>query len=451
MTFSIRQFLLIGITLSLVITFSLLIVISYFKTKDELDELYDANLQQVAILVGTQYDNTQGTLALDPHLIRSTSNKIKAEHHFYVRISDAADHALYISHPNIQLPTPTKPGISTIIDGDQRWRVFSLRLNNERIDVAQALRARDSTIIEVALSLVLPYLLLIPGLLLLVWVTIQKGLKPLDKLSYTIQSRQYGLLEPLSIGKIPVEIKPLVDALNGFIEKLANMVEVQKRFTSDAAHELRTPLAAVSLQIELLEHADDALERKMAIESLKSGINRSIGLVNQLMTMAMVEPGALQLPLHHVSLATVIKSSVEQLLPFASIRNIDLGANIPADIVINGEFNSLVVLLNNLIDNAIKYTPKNGVVDVNLLQEGNVAILQVRDTGPGIPAEVMPHVLERFYRGEHPNIHGSGLGLSIVQSIVEQHDAIVQIENAPERGLLVSIRFKNIQVMKGGE
>ena len=293
-----------------------------------------------------------------------------------------------------------------------------------------------------ALRALVPLLLLLPVLGILIWLTIGRGLRPLDDMASALGRRTPGSLDALPQGGLPVEIRPLVQAVNDLLMRLAHALESQKAFVADAAHELRTPLAAVQLQIQLAERAKTDDERKAAFAQLKQGQARAAHLVLQLLTLARQEPGVAAQPFAPVDLAQVVRLVVSEYAPLAAEKNIDLGVSDDRQASVSGDFEALRVMLGNLVDNAIRYTPPGGTVDVALRLRDGCAVIEVSDTGPGVPAEERKRVFDRFYRRDTAHTAGSGLGLAIVKNIADRHHAGILLEDrAPGPGLRVSVTF----------
>lgn len=429
MNYSIKRFLLIYITLAILVIYALISYASYWVSKEELNELYDANLQQVASAIAAQHLAIEDVTHLYNHNQIGTGLKIKSEEELYVRVLAKDGAVLYVSHPEAKVPHPSVMGLSTQKYQENQWRFFAVKVNQETIQVAQSLKLRKKTIKDTAINLILSQLLFIPVLVILIFYAIRKALLPLSVLSSEIQRRESLDFKPFLVDKLPVEIKPLVRSLNIFMAKVSDMVGVLKRFTSDAAHELRTPITALKLQLTLIEQANSDAERQVAIQNLKNGINRSEQLVGQLLTLARIEPNSQAKEIQPINMLNLIKESIEGLLPLAHEKSIDLGLNTSEEFVIFGVRHEIVVLINNIVDNAIRYTPINGKVDISLFSDSQNIILEVNDSGVGIAAYELERVFERFYRGDNKNISGSGLGLSVVKEIATQHGANIELSN----------------------
>jgi signal transduction histidine kinase len=440
MNYSIKRFLLIYITLATLVIYALISLASYWVSKVELDELYDTNLQQVATAIAAQHLAIQDTIHLYRNNQVGSGTKIEREEEFYVRVLARDGTVLYVSHPEVKVPLSSSLGLFTQISQGKQWRFFVVNAKEETIQVAQSLRLRKDTINETAYSLMASQLLFIPVLVLLIFFAISKALLPLSILTKEIQFRNSDDLNPFADDKVPSEIKPLVKSLNVFMCKVSFMVGVLKRFTSDAAHELRTPITALKLQLTVLEQAKSIFERESAIQNLKAGINRSEKLVSQLLTLARLEPGNQSRQIRSFDLLALVKESFEELLPLAQEKYIDLGLIKAEQCEVFGVQQEIKVMINNVLDNAIRYTPNGGKIDVSVFNQAGNIVLEVKDSGLGIPQNDIEHVFERFYRGENQNIAGSGLGLSIVKEIASQHSATIELSNL-EPGLSFKVLF----------
>jgi two-component system OmpR family sensor kinase len=426
---SIKRFLLVYISLAVLVIYVLISIVSYWISKEELDELYDANLQQVANAIAAQHLAIHDVTHLyNDHQLGSVT-QIEGEEEFYVRVLAEDGKALYISHPEVKVPLPSSTGLSTQKYKNKQWRFFVVKARNVTIQVAQSMRLRKNTIKETAISLMASQLVFIPVLVLVIFLAIRKALSPLLALTKEIQNRQSTDLKPFEADNLPDEIKPLVQSLNRFMGKVSLTVSILERFTSDAAHELRTPITSLKLQLAVLEQSTSSGERDVAIQHLKSGINRSEQLVSQLLTLARLEPGNQSRQYEKVDLLKLVKACFEELLPLAIEKSIDLGLDKAETCQINGVQSEIKILITNIIENAIRYTPVGGAIDVSLLGQNGNAVFEVKDTGSGIPERDFDRVFERFYRGENQHIQGSGLGLSIVKEIAEKHAARIELSN----------------------
>jgi two-component system OmpR family sensor kinase len=341
-------------------------------------------------------------------------------------------------------------GYATVDIQAGRWRVYTLVQPGFAVRVAQPMRLRNEIAVRAALRTLAPFLLLVPLLGVLVWVFVTRGLKPLEALAAAVKSRSPTSLRPLD-SRVPQEIEPVVASLNDLLARLTRALEHQRAFVADAAHALRTPLTALNLQIQLAERAATPEERAAAFATVKDGVSRAIHLVEQLLTLARQEPGAADRPAASIDLGELASAVVAAYAPIAEAKDIDLGlARRDEGVEVTGEHDAVSTLLSNLVDNALRYTPNGGRVDVAAVRENDTSVLEVTDTGPGIAAEERERVFDRFYRVTGTNVAGSGLGLAIVGSIAEKHGAQVKLGEGPHgTGLRVTVVFPRAAPPRG--
>jgi two-component system OmpR family sensor kinase len=311
------------------------------------------------------------------------------------------------------------------------------------IQTAQSLKVWEELAAGMAFRVVWPLLVILPLLGALVWLTVYRGLRPLTSVTKAVRARTPAALEPLPESGLPEEVQPLVHALNDLLGRLGRAMAAQKAFIADAAHELRTPLTAVQLQLEEARLAGTAAEREAAFDDLQRGVSRAIHLVAQLLTLARQEPEVSQRALQPVDLSEIARLVVAEQTPLAMARQVDLGISDAVDSVIHGDQEALRVMLGNLVDNAIRYSPAGGRVDVAVTHEDHRAMLTVVDEGPGIPVADRGRVFDRFFRGTELDAPGSGLGLAIVKSIADRHLATIRLDAGPGgHGLAVRVGFQ---------
>lgn len=426
---SIKRFLLIYITLAIFGVYILISLASYWVSREELDELYDANLQQVARVVAAQHAAVRNLTQSYGNNEFANSLKLQGEEEFYIRVLANDNQVLYVSHPLEDVPLTSRIGLSTQKSRSKQWRVFTLKTNQETIQVAQSLKLRKLVIKETAYSLLASQFLFVPVLVLLIFLAVRKALSPISDLTREIQIRENTNFNPFKLDDVPVEIKPLVTSLNQFMDKVDLMVGFLKRFISDAAHELRSPITALKLQLTLIEQANTEDERTIAIQNMKTGIIRSEQLVSQLLTLARIEPKSQQRVIELISLNELVKQNIEDLLPLAQDKRISLSLDAIGKFEMLGVRHEVNILIKNIIDNAVRYTPIDGNVNISLSNQESFVCLEVNDSGPGISNQDFDHIFERFYRGENKDKIGSGLGLSIVKEIAIQHHAEIDVSN----------------------
>ncbi|MEP7275418.1 MAG: ATP-binding protein, partial [Betaproteobacteria bacterium] len=277
----------------------------------------------------------------------------------------------------------------------------------------------------------------------MIWVGVGRGLSPLETMSRALGKRRPDALAPLAERGLPDELRPLAASLNALLARLDAALGAQRRFTADAAHELRTPLAALVLQLDVARRVGDDPARVAAYDDLEGGVARASHLVDQLLTLARVEPEALATLATACDLPALAKEAIVARGALAAGKRIDLGLARETPALVRGDPASLSILLSNLLDNALRYTPEGGRVDVAIDRAGDGgAVLVVTDTGPGIPPDERERVFDRFHRGADAPATGSGLGLSIVKRIADAHGASIALgDPADHAGLCVSVHF----------
>lgn len=410
----------------LLVTSVLTVASTYLSAREELDELFDYQLAQIAHAFANQES------AVIPRDARY-------EEESELAIEVWKNGTLFSAIPgNMQLPLQ-REGYATIHVGGREWRVYVLSKGTRAIQVAQPVEARREVSASFALKSLLPLLFTLPLFALFIFISVRSGLRPLGRVAQEISRRSPSLLNPIPVGALPIEILPLVERLNLLLERLALTIETQKRFVADAAHELRTPLAAIGLQVRVLERSSGEAQRLEALERLKGGVERSARLVGQLLALARIEPESPRRCAEEVRLTALAREVVTERARLALEKGIDLGVAESEEVTVNGEEDALRALLGNLVDNAVRYTGAGGTVDVSVRRGGLEAVVEVTDTGPGVPADERERVFDRFYR-RGGDYSGSGLGLAIVKSAAERHGGTVSLgEGENGRGLKVTV------------
>jgi two-component system OmpR family sensor kinase len=428
---SIRRRLLAALLGALLVAGLIAAIATYLSAREEVDALLDEELRQVALSLR---DHSQ----LDVARLDRASND--PDMRVLVQIWDPAFTRPYSSRVVDPLPRQSAEGYATLEFAGRSWRVYTAFSSKQTIQVAQPTALRTELAIRTAGRLLLPVLIVLPFLGLLGWWIVGRGLAPLAAVADTLARRDPASLDPIPSDGLPIEVQPLVDSLNGLLARLGQAFDAQRRFAADAAHELRSPLTALMLQVGLAERAKTPEERATAFARVEQGVQRASRLVKQLLTMARLDPDAAEHPSQPVDLSLVAAGTVEELRPLAEAKAIRLVVDSePA--WLQGQEDALRILLANLVDNAIRHTPQAGRIDVRVRLNEGVA-LEVADTGPGIPPEERARVFDRFYRGRDAAAGGSGLGLAIVRQIAQMHGGSVEL-GAPENGpgLLVKARF----------
>ncbi|HQR11289.1 MAG TPA: ATP-binding protein [Casimicrobiaceae bacterium] len=439
---SIRRTLLVWLLLGLAAVAVLATVATYFDTRREIGELFDLQLKQLAY--STRVDDL--LRGRQPSISGPGADRTAGVSEIVTQIWDRDGVLVYYSRPGTGLPVPATEGYSDVVQGGRAWRVYTHVEGRHALQVAHALDERREIAAQSALRTLLPLAALIPFLGVLIWYAVGRGLRPLETMSRAVAKRQPDAMAPLAENGLPEELRPLAGSLNALLVRLDDALNAQRRFTADAAHELRTPLAALKLQVELVERAPNAAARSAALGELEQGVDRASHLVEQLLAMARLEPEAMARNFGDCDLVALAKDSIVARAVLAADKRIDLGLARATPVRVRADAASVSMLLANLLDNALRYTPKGGRIDVAVDDDGGHAVLTVADTGPGIEPGERERVFDRFHRGanagESSKQNGSGLGLSIVKRIVDAHGAAIALDAGPEgRGLAVKVRF----------
>lgn len=440
---SIRRYLLKYLISALTLGSLVIAYFIFFHARDEINELYDNNMVDIASTIKSQI--TTMPFASKGLLGPSQRHKLNREEEFLVEVWSKEGESIYRSHEFIHFPLqPQRGGFITQYEGKD-WRVYSIEVQQGIIQVSQPQHARDIFTRQMALQLLIPMIAQIPLIGLFIWLAVGRSLTPLSQISRAIHARSASSMAPIENTDIPIEVSPMVQSLNALLERLESALQAQQRFTADAAHELRTPLTALQLQLNLLSRSKNAQSREKAIDKLQSGIDRATHLVQQLLTLARIEPEAITRTHTFVSLEEIARTVVEQQAQQAIMKGIDLGLSVQPHAQLIGDAESLRILIGNLVDNAIRYTPEDGKVDVDILSVDGRTVIEVRDTGVGIPEAERERIFERFYRVNVQQGDGTGLGLSIVSHIAKQHGAKVDVTESSREGTTFKVTFPQIQ------
>lgn len=432
------------------------IAITYLVAKSIANHPFDRALDDKVIVIAQQVKEVNGR----------ASAQLTAPGRYILRADDVDNIYFQVLGPNGEhvegdrdLPVPV-PEDDMPPSGTVRFRNDTMRGNevriayayidlrssrNERtsqkesrmalVQVAETLDKRAQLANEIIKGVILPQFIILPIALALIWFALSRGLSPLAELQQRIRARRPDDLSPIDSGQVPEEISPLVGSLNEMLDRLSQSIEMQKRFIADAAHQMKTPLAGMRMQSELALRETNYEEIHRSLVQLSKSSESATRLVNQLLALARAENQTpASKPFEPIELCELARGAVQDWVQTSFTHGIDLGFEQPGyPIMVKGNPVMLRELLGNLIDNALRYTPRGGSVTVrvraNVVDEQ--AILEVEDTGPGIPPAERSHVFERFYRILGSNVEGSGLGLSIVREIAQQHDAIVDIFTNP--------------------
>ena len=413
----------------------------YRNALAEADAFFDYHLRQTALILRDEPVEYSVAAQLPAN---------DAAYDFVVQVWTLDGVRVYLSRPHSVLPNVTTLGFSTVTTPEGVWRVYGAQAMTKVIQVAQPMRVRKQQAVDLALKTLRPFALLLPVLGFLIWIAVGRALQPLQRLTTLVKARRVDALDPLPNERLPDEVRPLVDALNDLLVRLGVALDRERAFMADAAHELRTPLTALHLQMGTLSRAANEAERDDAMGKLSAGMQRAIRLVEQMLSLARQEPRVetIRAP---VPLADIARDVVAELVPLADAKQIDLGISNSQPAVVLGDPDALRTLTRNLVDNAVRYTPAGGRVDVSVENggDGGQTLLTVVDNGPGIPPEERSRVLDRFYRRPGTSPPGSGLGMAIVKAIADTHGATLELDSGPDgTGLAVSVRFRSLPIEK---
>jgi signal transduction histidine kinase len=401
---------------------------TYASVRAETDTLFDYHLQQMALSLRDQGDipEEERVALRDPEL------------HYVVQIWSLDGVEIYSSEPAPLLPPRAVVGLSTTQVGGEAWRVFSAVTPRSVVQVGQPVAVRRTLATSAAWRSVLPIVVAAPLVALAMWWLVGASLKPLSRVVQAVRERQPDALQPLSAHGLPSELQPLVDSFNLLLSRLDEAFGVQRAFVADAAHELRSPLTALKLQIGLLRDANDEAERQDAERRLRAGVDRAAHLVEQLLALARAEPGA-GAARQPVDLAAIAREAVADAAALAGERGAAVMLDAPAALPLAGDPQALRSLLRNLLDNALLYAGTSPQVRLTLEVQDAQAVALVDDNGPGIPPAERERMFDRFHRREPGQGSGSGLGLAIVRAIARQHGGTVTLQDAPAGGLRAQV------------
>lgn len=440
---SLRRRLIAGVSLATLLIWTLAAILSYVEARHEVEELMDAQMAQTARLLLAQAHIDPARLAeLPAHMdgARGTRNRRNALAPEYRILG--ADGATLLASANAPATTMEAAlGYARTTHRDQSWRTLVLEAEDGalRVQIAIPDRARDKEALEIAARTVTPIALLVPLMLGLIYLSVRRGLKPLDDLAGDVAARSPENLTALAATAAPLEAQPLVQALDRLLARLAAALDNERRFTADAAHELRTPLAALKVQAQVAMATPDAAQQRHALAQVIAGADRATRLVEQLLRLARLDP-LVRLPdPRPLDLAELARQAVADACAAGPAR---LTTALPGTpVTVQGDGDLLAAALRNLVDNAMRHAPADGRIVVGAGVADGERILEVIDDGPGVPEAELPRLVERFYRGRETVAEGSGLGLAIVRRIADLHGARLEVENRAGGGFVARLRW----------
>ncbi len=428
---SLRVRLLLALLATLLVAALAMAAVTYRSVLAQAELLFDYQLRQMALSLRDQGEiaGSQASALADGQL------------DFVIQIWTVDGRSIYASRDHERLPERALLGFADLTVGNETWRTFGVVARDRVIQVAQPLQNRRRLAADAALRSVTPLALIAPLLAIAIWWLAASTLAPLRRVAADVRQRDEQSLQALPTAGLPDEVAPLVVALNGLLQRLGASFDAQRAFVSDAAHELRSPLTALKLQIQLLRRAPDDATRSAAADALAAGIDRAVRGVEQLLSLARSEPGAPLALEDDIDLREVVRLAMVDIAPFARSRAIEFSLEAEAPVRLSGEPTALGVLARNLADNAVRYSPRGSDVRISVAEDAGVPVLQVDDAGPGIAPEDRERVFDRFYRQAPGGEAGTGLGLAIVRGVALRHGATVTLGDSPLGGLRVVVRF----------
>ena len=431
---SLRIRLLILLGAAILVATAVQFAASFRAAMQEANDLFDYHMEQIALAL-------QDSAYQQPSWYKSSSGGDMAGFDFVIQIWTDDGVRVYQSRTYRNLPERGELGYSNVRLDNGDWRIYGVQNGTRVIQVAQKLDTRRDRAISLAMHSLWPS---IPVSLLLfaaAWWVVSAALAPLNRIGRDLATRNADSLDPVDARGVPKEVSLLVAELNSLLKRMALALHAQQRFVADAAHELRSPLTALKLQVQTLARAKDETARDQAVGRLRGGVDRASRLVEQLLALARQDPLSEAADMTLISLPACIEQAAGDVAPIALARHIQLeyGGYTHAEIM--GDAEGLRILVRNLLDNAVRYSPEYGRVRIDLSTDGATARLIIEDSGSGIPEENRDRIFDRFYRVPGTSPSGSGLGLAIVKAIAERHDAIVELGEAEIGGLAVAVRF----------
>jgi two-component system sensor histidine kinase QseC len=439
---SIRRQLLLVLLGAVTLAWIATTIVSYFDARHELGELLDAHLAQSASLLVAQLGHESAEIDIEHSPILHPYGQ-RVAFQFWENGTALRLHSA--NAPNSRLSPKSESFDDANIEG-ARWRVFSGWDAERRylVQVGERLDAREEIVATIAKNMLWPLLVALPALGVLIWLGVERATRPLRLLNRQLEARAPDNLAALDVNDAPAEVAPLVASLNRLFARVRSSMENERRFTGDAAHELRTPLAGLRAQAQVARGASDAAERSHALDNVIAGCDQAAHLVDQLLTLARLEPDNLQGARERCDLAKISQAAIAEVVPMALAKSMEIEFTNDAPPEVRGDARLLRILLRNLLDNAVRYSPANTAVKVRSGEHDGVVFISVADRGPGVTPEARARLGERFHRlpGAEGAGAGTGLGLSISKRIAQIHGASISFdETAPGLGLAVTVSF----------
>jgi two-component system OmpR family sensor kinase len=405
------------------------VLVAYFTGRDEANFFFDGQLAQVAMQVG------DGRQTLPPKFLQHDP-----EDELVVQIWDVQDGKIRTTG-GVDIPRQGTNGFVDLTVDGVAWRVFTTRAGGRTVQVSHRQEVRDDVAEQLAMSAALPILAAIPIAWVIIVLAMGRLFKRLDHASIGLARRSINSTEPLPLDVAPVEVRPLIEAMNELLRRQRTAIEQQRQFVSDAAHELRTPLTAIQILADTLrERSPRPGEQGSDITGeLALAVQRARSLSNQLLKLAEIDAGSERDPSSEVDLHSLLLEVIETHVQYASQKRIDFSLHVTASPRVKASKLDLSSLFSNLIDNAVRYSMPDSVIEISVRSQDGSELVEVIDSGSGIAAEALPRIFDRFFRAASPEIEGTGLGLSIAKAIADRYGLALSIANRPSGGVIARV------------
>lgn len=435
MKFSIRLRLMWALLLAIFALSIAASVATYLQARSDVNTLFDYEIQQMTLTL-SMHISAHPNLAEEPLL--------RVEHDFVTQVWGKQRELLFSSRPGLGPDRAMPVGFSNFGESSKGWRAFTLPAGNYVLQVAQPQSLRRRMAADIALKAMVPVLAIIPIGGLIIWLVVGYGLKPLRIITREVETRDPASLQLIEAARLPSEVAPLVTSLNDLFGRLDRALKSERGFIADASHELRTPVTALSLQVGLIETASTAQERDESIQDLKRGVERVRRLIEQILTLARLDPEHTE-KMSLIDITALLRDIHEDYARIATAKSVDFKVSLEDQLVVRGDLASLTVLIRNVLDNAVRYTPGGGVVTLQVNNQHARPEIRITDSGPGIPMNIREKVFSRFFRADQASENtGTGLGLAIAKRAVERLGAKLELEDGlGGNGLTVLISFPN--------
>lgn len=444
---SLRWRLLRWVSIATLLIWAIAAVLTYRQAKHEIQELMDGQMVKTARLLLAQAGKDEAILQDIPERmesLRGMRKKRSKEIPLEFQLGETEGRILLHSANAPSTPLRAHLGYENIVHAGEPWRSLILETADRkyRVQVAHLIASRDKEALEISRKTVLPLALLLPLMIGLIYLAVRRAVKPLDDLASEVATRSPDNLKPLTPPMLLQETQPLVAALNRLLNRLGTTLDNERRFTADAAHELRTPLAALKIHTQVAMATSDPAQQRHALAQVMAGADRTTRLVEQLLRLARLDPlQSLPNP-QEIALDHLARQAVDDAQAAATSKGQTLQLEVGEHLSpVSGDPDLLGAALRNLIDNALRYTPEGGSINVQVGKRYGEPILSISDNGPGVPPEELPRLVERFYRGRDVEAEGNGLGLAIVRRIAELHGARLEVANGETGGFTATLRW----------